>query len=600
LALNDLDQILSKDTLNQLAVEDSLAEEILHLSLNAITGTETSECIKIKSLVKNKVMLILLDSGSSHSFVSANFVQQAGLTTIPATPKKVKLPNGQILIFDQMVPKLEWLCQGHTLVVDMRVLALEAYDAILGYDWLSPHSPINCHWEERTIEFVDMGKHIKIQGVKPASMMLQPIEAEQVWKSAKGDDIWAFAVVEYVEGVKDNIQQDIPPCIQAVVAQYHILFQDPKQLPPSRVYDHAVALQPGAVPVNCRPYKYSPQHKTEIERQVKELLQASLIEHSTSPFASPVLLVQNKDGSWYFCVDYRRLNAITIKNKFSMPIIEEILDELAGAKYFTKLDMRTGYHQVRMKERDEFKTAFKTHHGHYQFKVMPFGLTTAPSTFQCLMNEILQPFLRKFVMVFLDDILIYSPSLTQHEDHLQQVFEVLQANKIFLKLSKCSFAQSSLVYLGHIIFVYGVATDPTKTIAMLKWPKPTTVTELRGFLRLTGYYRKFVRGYGIIAKPLTQLLKKKSFEWSPTADKTFSTLKSAMMCTPVLALPNFKEPLTIETDACIYGVGAVLMQKGQPVAFLGKALGEKRKHLSIYDKEFLALLMAVEKWRQYV
>jgi hypothetical protein len=178
--------------------------------------------------------------------------------------------------------------------------------------------------------------------------------------------------------------------------------------------------------------------------------------------------------------------------------------------------------------------------------------------------------------------------------------EILKVHQIYLKRSKCSFAKTSLEYLGHIISAQGVATDPAKTEAMLQWPRPLTVTELRGFLGLTGYYRKFVRHYGIIAKPLTQLLKKKSFEWSAVADKAFSALKTTMMCTPVLALPNFQEVFTIETDACADGVGAVLMQKGQPIAFLSKAFGEKHKHLSIYDKEFLALLMAVDKWKQYI
>lgn len=274
-----------------------------------------------------------------------------------------------------------------------------------------------------------------------------------------------------------------------------------------------------------------------------------------------------------------------------MPVIEEILDELFGAKYFTKLEMRSGNHQVKMRVEDEFKTAFKTHHGHYQFKVMPFGSTNAPSTFQCLMNELLQPFLRKFVIVFLDDILIYNPTLEQHEQHLQQVLEVLKQNQLYLKFSKCSFAQTRLEYLGHIISAQGVATEPSKTEAVLKWPIPTTTTEVRGFLGLTGYYRKFVRNYGILAKPLTQLLKKSVFCWSDQAHKAFLALKSAMVSTPVLALPNFSEQFTIETDACGDGIGAVLMQKGQPVAFLSKALGEKHKHLSIYEKEFLALMI---------
>jgi hypothetical protein len=283
-----------------------------------------------------------------------------------------------------------------------------------------------------------------------------------------------------------------------------------------------------------------------------------------------------------------------------MPLIDEILDELAGTKYFSKLDMRSGYHQVQMKEKDEFKTAFKTHQGHYQCKVMPFRLTNAPTTFQCIMNEVLAPFLRKFVMVFLDDILVYNPNPQEHLTHLRLVLLKLREHQLYMKASKCSFAKTKLEYLGHIISDQGVAADPAKTADMMKWHVPTNTIGLGGFLGLTGYYRKFVKYYGLIAKPLTQLLRKNQFQWNDEDQHAFEVLKQAMTTTPVLALPDFTQPFIVETDACDQGIGAILLQHDQPVAFLSKALTGQHKHLSIYDKEFLALIMAVEKWRQYL
>lgn len=264
-------------------------------------------------------------------------------------------------------------------------------------------------------------------------------------------------------------------------------------MPPHRVFDHAIHLLPDSLPVNSRPYRYSPLQKDEIEKQVTEMLQVGTIIPSLSPYASPVLLVKKKDGSWRFCIDYRKLNTITVKSKFPLPIVDELLDELADTTVFSKLDLRAGYHQIRMLPADEVKTAFKTHHGHYQFRVMPFGLTNVPATFQCVMNSIFAPYVRKFVLVFMDDILVYSKTLSEHVDHLSMVLEVLKTNQFYVKLSKCSFAQSQLEYLGHIISDKRAATDSEKTRVMLAWPTPTTVTESRGFLGLTRYYRKFVK-----------------------------------------------------------------------------------------------------------
>jgi hypothetical protein len=360
---------------------------------------------------------------------------------------------------------------------------------------------------KKWVEFEEDGVPVRLQGaLDRLEKVIHESSGDQVYKWEKGNEVWAVALIQKVEeGLQPNVEVVLAE-VQEVLTQFHDVFKTPDVLPPSRDYDHSITLLPGTAPVNCRPYRYSSLQKDEIERQVMEMLMSGLITRSVSPFAAPVLLVKKKDGSWHFCVDYRKLNEITVKNKFHMPVIDEFLNELAGATYFSKLDMASGFHQIRMAQVDEEKTAFKTHHGHFQFRVMPFELTNAPATFQCLMNVVFQHCMRKFVLIFMDDILVYSPTLQAHVVHLQEVFSVLQQHKLYAKRSKCSLAVTHIEYLGHVISANGVATDPSKTEAMLKWPVPTSHTELRGFLGLTGYYRKFVQNYGIIAKPLTTIL----------------------------------------------------------------------------------------------
>jgi hypothetical protein len=300
------------------------------------------------------------------------------------------------------------------------------------------------------------------------------------------------------------------------------------------------------------------------------------------------------------CPDFRALNKLTIKDKFPIPVIDDLLDELSGAQFFTKLDLHSGYHQIRMKEADIPKTAFRTHEGHYEFLVMPFGLCNAPSTFQRLMNHVFYPFLRHFVLVFFDDILIYRKTWTDHLAHVGRVLHLLSYYQLFLKQSKCVFGASEVEYLGHLVGKDRVRVDPKKIEAMQDWPHPKTLKSLRGFLVLTGYYCKFVKNCGNIVAPLTTLLKRNSFTWTPAATQAFQTLKMAMCTTPVPTLPDFTKTFVLECHPSRKGIGVVLMQEGRPLAFTSKQLSERNLGNSIYEKEMLAIMQVVDLWCPYL
>jgi hypothetical protein len=311
-------------------------------------------------------------------------------------------------------------------------------------------------------------------------------------------------------------------------------------------------------------------------------------------------MVLKKEGSWRMCPDFRSLNKLTIKDKFPIPGIDDLLDELSGAQFFTKLDLCLSYHQICMKEADIPNTFFRTHEGHYEFLVMPFGLCNAPSTFQSLMNHFFHPFLCHFVLVFFDDIPIYRKTWIDHLAHVDRVLHLLSQHQLFLKQSKCDFGTSKLEYLGHVVGKDGVRLDPKKIETMQDWPHLKSLKSLRGFLGLTRYYCKFVKNYGKIAAPLTALLKKNSFIWTPSTAQGFQTLKMAMCTTLVLPLPNFTKTFVLECDASGKGIGVVLMQEGRPLAFTSKQLSEINRGRSIYEKEMLAILHVVDMCRRYL
>ena len=314
-----------------------------------------------------------------------------------------------------------------------------------------------------------------------------------------------------------------------------------------------------------------------------------------------MLFVRKKDGTLRMCIDYRQLNKLTVKKKYPLPRIDELFDQVKGATIFSKIDLRSGYHKIRIKDEDIAKTAFRTRYGHYVFLVLPFRLTNAPATFMCLMNSVFHQYLDKFVLIFIDDILIYSRNIKEHEEHLRIVLQTLREHQLYGKFSKCDFYKEQIQYLGHIITKEGIAVDPEKIKTIMEWPIAKDVADIRSFMGLAGYYRRFVEGFSRVAYPITSLQKKgKVFKWTTDYQRSFEQLKHLLTTAPVLSVADPEKELVVCTDASKEGVGGVLMQEGKVIAYESRKLKEHEKKYSAYDLELTAVVHALKMWHHYL
>ncbi|KAL4562417.1 hypothetical protein LXL04_034620 [Taraxacum kok-saghyz] len=550
----------------------------------------TGTTIKLEGEINEIPILILVDSGATHNFLSKRVATSLGLPILPSRRTCIKMGDDRRVWMTEQCRNIPIKLGDFSFTTSALVYELGALDMILGTAWLKTLGDVLCNWSSRKIQFWSGDTLIKLQGVAPPREWLSSL------LSCTDDTPSLTRTTSEICLLNPEQREQLTQLLE----QFDPLFTTPKGLPPIRTIEHSINLMEGQGPVCVRPYRYPHLHKDEIQRQVEEMMEQGIIRPSQSAYSSPVILVKKKDSTWRLCIDYRALNKVTILDKYPIPMVEELLDELHDSRYYSKIDLKSEFYQVRVREEDIGKTAFRTHNGHYEFLVMPFGLTNAPATFQSLMNDVFRKHLRKGVLVFFDDILIYSSTWEEHMALLSKVLSILHTHQLVVNKKKSSFGKMSVEYLGHIIDSNGVSMDPAKIASVLDWPTPKTVKAVRGFLGLTGYYRKFIRDYGKIAKPLTELTKKDGFSWGPSAQEAFDKLKHAMTSASFLSLPDFSAPFLIECDASGRGLGAVLMQAGRPVTYFSKALSDRNLNKSAYEKELMALRITTTDQQNWI
>ena len=538
----------------------------------------------------------LVDPGTTHSFISVPFTERHQIESQPIDGRMVvSVPNGDTMISGRIVPGSRLVIQNKDFPADLIVLSIHDFDIILGMDWLSKHrDTLDCYKKEvRLVRPEEPG--VIFRGIRreiTPSLINAMTASKMLRKGCQG--YLAFIVDRRQEGTR---LEDI-----SIIKEFPDVFPDDiSGLPPDREVEFTIDLIPETEPISIPPYRMAPAEMRELKAQLEDLLSKGFIRPSISPWGAPVLFVKKKDGSLRLCIDYRQLNRVTICNQYPLPRIDELFDQLQGSRVYSKIDLRSGYHQLRVQESDVPKTAFRTRYGHYEFLVMPFGLTNAPAAFMDLMNRVFQPYLDRFVIIFIDDILVYSGSSEEHSEHLRIVLQTLRERQLYAKLSKCQFWLDRVAFLGHVISAEGVSVDPQKIEAVVNWKPPKSVSEVRSFLGLAGYYRKFVEGFSKIAAPLTKLTRKDvKYDWVDACQQSFEELKSRLTSAPVLVLPNGRDEFVVYSDASRQGLGCVLMQNDRVIAYASRQLKKHEQNYPTHDLELAAVVFALKIWRHYL
>ncbi|XP_042396513.1 uncharacterized protein LOC121986624 [Zingiber officinale] len=512
---------------------------------------------------------LLIDTGSSHSFISRVFLGKIGrLPSRRTHGLTVSLPSGEVLSISLEVKGCPLDFNGQTIMVDLQVLEMVEFDIILGMDWLAMnHATVDCRARVVTFRPPGLPSWSFIGTGGDGISVISAMQARRLL--SQGCQGYLLSMVKADTDALPRLS-DVP-----IVREFSDVFPDELPgLPPKRQVEFTIELVPGTAPVSKTPYRMAPKELEELKVQLQELLDRGFIRPRVSPWEAPVLFIKKKDGSLRLCIDYRQLNAVTIKNKYPLPRIEDLFDQLKDTCVYSKIDLRSGYHQLRVGDADIPKTAFRTRYGHYEFM---------------------------FVIVFIDDILIYSRSEEEHRRHLRIVLETLRREHLYAKFSKCAFWLPSVGFLGHVVSSRGISVDPQKIEVITGWEQPKTVQEIRSFLGLAGYYRRFVEGFSSIALPLTRLTRKgEKFSWTESCEQSFQELKRRLVTAPVLVLPSGMDGFVLFTDASYQGLGAVLMQRDRVVSYASRQLKDHERNYPVHDLELAAIIFALKIWRHHL